>query len=70
MLTKSQIVVYLAIKDFIKKRGYSPSIRELCEITGRRSPATIQNHLINLKQLGYVEFIYGKNRTLRIKKDL
>ena len=67
-LSKSQLVVYLAIKNFIELKGYSPCIRELCEITGRRSPATIHTHLLNLSNLGYIEYTKGSNRTVRIKE--
>ena len=70
MLSKSQQVVYQAIKDYIEQYGYSPSIRELCEITGKRSPATIHTHLINLHDLGYIEYKKGSNRTIRIKEEI
>lgn len=69
-LSKSQQIVYQAIKDYIEQKGYSPSIRELCDITGKRSPATIHTHLINLCNLGYIEIQKGSNRTVRIKEDL
>lgn len=69
-LSKSQFIVYQAIKDYIEQYGYSPSIRELCEITGRRSPATIHTHLINLHDLGYIEYKKGSNRTIRIKENI
>jgi repressor LexA len=67
-MTRSQYEVYIAIEDFIKEYGYSPSVRELCNITGKSSPGTIYVHLHKLKDLGYITFIDGKNRTIRIIK--
>ena len=69
-LSKSQLAVYQAIKNYIEQYGYSPSIRELCEITGKRSPATIHAHLINLFDMGYIEIKKGSNRTIRIKEEI
>jgi repressor LexA len=68
-MTRSQYNVYIAIEDFIKENGYSPSVRELCKITGKNSPGTIYTHLHKLKELGYITFIDGKNRTIRIIKN-
>lgn len=67
-MTRSQYEVYIAIEDFIKENGYSPSVRELCKITGKNSPGTINVHLHNLKELGFITFIENKNRTIRIIK--
>ena len=49
-LTKKQELVLKAIKEFIDFNGYSPSIRELCQLCGVSSPATIFVHLKKLKQ--------------------
>lgn len=68
-MTASQYRVYLAIETFIKEKGYSPSVRELCKLTGRTSPGTIQVHLVNLKKLGYITYVNGRNRTIRITKE-
>ena len=67
-MTRSQYNVYIAIEDFINENGYSPSVRELCKITGKTSPGTIYTYLKKLKELGFITFIDGKNRTIRIIK--
>lgn len=67
-MTRSQYDVYIAIEDFINEYGYSPSVRELCKITGKSSPGTIYTHLKKLKELGFITFIENKNRTIRITK--
>lgn len=68
-MTRYQYNVYKAVKDFIAKHNYSPSVRELSEITGKSSIGTIQSHLKNLKKLGYIDYQEGKSRTIRIIKD-
>ena len=67
-MSVAQYKVYLAIKNYINKIGYSPTVRELCKMTGKSSPATIQVHLKKLKSLGYITFEENKSRTIRIIK--
>lgn len=61
-LTESQKRVYLSIKEYIAKNKISPSVRELCEINGLSAPATINCHLKNLKNKGYITY---RNKTAR-----
>lgn len=67
-LTESQEKVYEVIKDFINKKGYSPTIREIGDMIGLRSPGTIYVHLERIKEKGYITYEKGKNRTIRIIK--
>lgn len=69
LLTKEQIYVLEQIKEYIDENGYSPSIRELCKITGKSSPATIHYYLKVLKQKGFIEYREKRNRTIRVIKD-
>lgn len=68
-MTRYQYDVYIAIKNYINKVGYGPTIRELCEMTGKSSPATIHSHLKSLKKKGYITYENGKSRTIRIIKE-
>ena len=68
-MTRSQYEVYKAIKKFIKENKYSPSIRELCDMTGKSSSGTIQTHLKNLKKLGFITYENNIGRTIRITKE-
>lgn len=68
-MTESQVMVYKAIKVFIDRNGYSPTIREICEMCGLSSPATTHYHLKNLKEKGFINYTEGKNRTITIKED-
>ena len=65
-LTKSEEEVYIIINDFIKKNGYSPSVREIGTMLGGRSSATVWYHLKRLKEKGFINYIEGKNRTITI----
>ena len=38
------------IKKYYNTYGYFPTIREICEITGRSSTATIKDHLDKLEK--------------------
>ena len=67
-MTKKQKELYIAIKSFINKMGYSPTVRELCKMTNVKSPATTYAKLIILKKKGYITYVEGKSRTIRILK--
>ena len=66
ILTRGEEQDYILIDDFIKKNGYSPSIREIGTMLGGKSPATVLYHLRNLKEKGFINYIEGKNRTITI----
>lgn len=48
--------VYNSIKEFIKDKGYSPTMSELCEITGLKSKASAYMWLNKLKTEGYITY--------------
>ena len=62
----ADIIVYNAIKDYINTHGYSPSIRDLCEVTGKTSTSTIKTRLDSLVESGYIEIEPTYARTIRI----
>lgn len=68
-ITKIRYDVYKAIKEYIELHGFSPSVRDLCDITGKSSPATIKFCLDRLRKDGIISFVTGKNRTIRILVD-
>ena len=68
-ITKVRYELYKAIKEYIEKNGYSPTIRELCDITQRNSPATIKVALDRMVRDGIISYEKGKNRTIRILAD-
>jgi len=65
-ISEMQREVLLKIQNYIEENGYSPSVRELCKLTGKSSPATIHFHLKALKRKGYINYNERKNRTIRV----
>ncbi|MGM9878272.1 MAG: transcriptional repressor LexA [Bacilli bacterium] len=63
-LTHKQQIILTEIKKFIAKYGYSPTIRELCDLCNLSSTATMFVHLKNLTQKGYISQSGNKFRTL------
>ncbi len=65
-LTARQNFVLDEIKKFMAKKGYPPTVRELCKITNLSSTATIQMHLNKLQEKGYIKKDIEKNRTIEL----
>jgi len=65
-LTKRQKEILDLIKNCIVKNGYPPTVREIGEMLGLSSPATIQSHLDNLVAKGYIKKDGSKNRTIEL----
>ena len=68
-ITKKQIIILDCIKEFIEENGYSPSIRDICKMSGRTSPATIHSYLKILKRKGYINYIDGLSRSITVVGD-
>jgi len=66
-LTLQQEKLLDKIKQFVVKRGYAPTVRELCEEMNLSSTATVQVHLNNLAKKGYIRKDDGKTRTLELR---
>jgi len=65
-LTDKQSKILTEIKKFIAKKGYAPTIRELCSICGLSSTATMFVHLKNLTTKGYINQSESKFRTIEL----
>lgn len=63
-LTKTQVIVLNAIKTFTEERGYSPSVRDLCEMCGLKSTSTVHSHLKSLERKGYLKKHENQPRSL------
>ncbi|MBA87562.1 MAG: repressor LexA [Euryarchaeota archaeon] len=69
-LTEAQNELYRWIKNYLKDYQHSPSIRQMMEAMGLKSPAPIQSRLKHLQEKGYISWQEGKARTLQIVDDL
>lgn len=67
-LTEKQKNILKLIKKYIEKNGYSPTLRELCDLTKLKSTSSIYSHLNKLQEAGYIKKERGEARTLRVIK--
>ncbi|WP_396100534.1 transcriptional repressor LexA [Cyanobium sp. Cruz CV13-4-11] len=65
-LTKAQRELYAWLADYIGSHRHSPSIRQMMEAMGLRSPAPIQSRLRHLQQKGWITWQEGQARTLQL----
>lgn len=65
-LTKRQKEVLNFIKEFMVKKGYPPTVREIGESLGLSSPATTFSHISQLEEKGYIRKNNSKNRALEL----
>ncbi len=65
-LTQAQNELYGWIKEYMKNFQHSPSIRQMMQAMGLKSPAPIQSRLKHLQEKGYISWQEGKARTLQI----
>ncbi len=69
-LTQAQNELYGWIKDYMKTFQHSPSIRQMMQAMGLKSPAPIQSRLKHLQEKGYISWQEGKARTMQIVDDI
>jgi repressor LexA len=65
-LTSAQQELYNWLTDYIGQHRHSPSIRQMMEAMGLRSPAPIQSRLRHLQQKGWITWQEGQARTLQL----
>ena len=68
-LTDAQNELYGWIKDYMKNFQHSPSIRQMMQAMGLKSPAPIQSRLKHLQDKGYISWQEGKARTMQIVEE-
>ena len=56
--------IYAYLQEVIPQQGYAPSVREICEAVGLKSPSTVHFHLKRLQERGLIEKGDGKGRAL------
>ncbi len=67
-LSRMQQRVYDYIVESITRQGYAPSVREIGEALGLKSPSTVHFHIKHLEELGLIEKGAGKGRAIALKK--
>ena len=69
-LTQAQNELYGWIKNYMKDFQHSPSIRQMMQAMGLKSPAPIQSRLKHLQEKGYISWQEGKARTMQIVDEV
>ena len=69
-LTSAQDQLLDWIKDYIKDFHHSPSIRQMMDGMGLKSPAPIQSRLKHLQEKGYISWQEGRARTLKLVNEI
>lgn len=68
-VTEKQLKVLAYVKEQIKKNGYAPSVREICQALGLKSTSTVHGYLSRLQKKGLIQKAALKPRTIRITED-
>ncbi len=68
-LTQRQARVYECLRRFVSERGYPPTVRELMEALGFKSPSSVHAYLAQLEQLGYIRRDLSKSRAVELLGD-
>ena len=69
-LTDAQNELLEWIKNYLKDFQHSPSIRQMMDAMGLKSPAPIQSRLKHLQEKGYISWQEGMARTLQLVDNL
>ena len=65
-LSRMQQKIYDYIVACIREQGYPPSVREIGEAVGLKSPSTVHFHLKHLEEAGVIEKGAGKGRAIAL----
>ncbi len=68
-ITPKQQEILDYIKDEILKRGYPPTVREICETVHLKSTSSVHSHLETLEKNGYIRRDPTKPRAIEICDD-
>ena len=68
-ITEKQRQILEYIKDEILKRGYPPSVREICTAVHLKSTSSVHAHLSSLEENGYIRRDPTKPRAIEIIDD-
>ena len=69
-LTEAQNELFEWIKSYMHDNRHSPSIRQMMQAMGLKSPAPIQSRLKHLQEKGYISWQEGKARTMQIVEQI
>lgn len=65
-ISKKQEEILTYIKDVILKKGYPPTVRDICDAVGLKSTSSVHAHLETLEKNGYIKRDPTKPRAIEI----
>jgi repressor LexA len=68
-LSKMQQRIYDFIAETIQQQGFPPSVREIGDAVGLKSPSTVHFHLKHLEELGVIGKSAGKGRAITLTQE-
>ncbi len=69
-ITAKQKEILEYIKETILKKGYPPTVREICEAVRLKSTSSVHSHLETLERNGYIRRDPTKPRAMEILDDM
>lgn len=66
-LSDKHMQIFEFIQRFSAEKGYSPSVREICQAVSLRSPSTVHAHLKTLRDAGYIAKDDHKTRAISLQ---
>ena len=66
IMTEKDREMYNIIMLYIAQNGFSPTVRELCKISGLRSTSTVHGRLKKLEGLGKIQKLTECPRTITV----
>lgn len=69
-ITAKQLEILGFIKEEILKKGYPPTVREICERVHLKSTSSVHSHLETLEKNGYIRRDPTKPRAIEIVDDV
>jgi repressor LexA len=69
LLSRKQEQILSFLKSEIRKKGYPPTVREICDAVQLSSTSTVHTHLESLERKGYIKRSPAKNRSIEILED-
>lgn len=68
-LTAKQRKVFLVIESYIKSKGIPPTVREIGELVGEKTPGAVQGILNRLQEKGVIKRELGMARSIQLVTD-
>lgn len=69
MLNKKESDTLNVLVEYINQNGYAPSVREIMQILGLKSPSTVHRYLKRLQSKGFIERKENFSRAIRVIKE-